>query len=294
MKERTLLDLMTQIDDDFIAEASHPEILLAVQRKQRRAQWIKRISSVAACMIVAVGIVSAVPYLRVMSREEDAVIRDEINAAVNQSQAVLPSSADAEFAQDIQSDEAERIAAEESLKAANEAAEKAAKEAADKASAAEKAAAEAKKEAEAKAAEASKQAAEASKQASEASKQAGEASKLASTAYLDSMQEQDGVDQVSFAYSDHMLISFTVDAGYHLEELILPEEMKGNVITMLDQDFWRFCDLHSPNLKHVVIPSTIVEFGDITFLSREVEILCEKGSAAEIFFTAQGYTVKLS
>ena len=287
MKERTLLDLMAQIDDDFIAEAAHPEILLAAQRKKRRAQWIKRISSVAACMIVAVGIVSAVPYLRVMSREEDAVIRDEINAAVNQSQAVLPSSADAEFAQDIQSDEAERIAAEESLKAANEAAEKAAKEAADKASAAEKAAAEAKKEAEAKAAEASKQAAE-------ASKQAVEASKLASTAYSDSVQEQDGVDQVSFVYSDHILISFTVDAGYHLEELILPEEMKGNVITMLDQDFWRFCDLHSPNLKHVVIPSTIVEFGDITFLSREVEILCEKGSAAEIFFTAQGYTVKLS
>ena len=182
MKERTLLDFMTQIDDDFIAEAAHPEILLAVQRKQRRAQWIKRISSVAACMIVAVGIVSAVPYLRVMSREEDAVIRDEINAAVDQSQAVLSSSADAEFAQDIQSDEAERIAAEESLKAAHEAAEKAAKEAADKASAAEKAAAEAQKEAEAKAAEASKQAAEASKQASEASKQAGEASKLASTA----------------------------------------------------------------------------------------------------------------
>ena len=108
------------------------------------------------------------------------------------------------------------------------------------------------------------------------------------------MQEQDGVDQVSFAYSDHMLISFTVDAGYHLEELILPEEMKGNVITTLDQDFWRFCGLYSPNLKRVVIPSTIVEFGDIAFLSHEVEILCEKGSAAEIFFAAQGYIVKLS
>ena len=319
MKERTLLDLMTQIHDDFIAEAAHPEMLLALQRKRRRALWVKRISGVAACLIVAVGIVSAIPYLRVMSRNEEAAIQDAINAAVNtQSSAIAQSSVEAEKAEDILSnvDEAEKMAAEESLMVANEAAEKAAKEASEKAAAAEKAAADAKKEAESIIAEASKQAAEASKQAAEASKQAAEASKQAaeaskqaaeaskqaaeaskevtaqaSTNTADPKQESDGIDQVSFANSNHILISFTVNAEYHLLELILPEEIKGNIITTLDQDFWRFCRLYSPNLKRVAIPSTIVEFGDITFLPREVEILCEKGSAAEIFFTAQGYTV---
>ena len=305
MKERTLLDLMTQIDDDFIAEAAHPEMLLALQRKRRRALWVKRISGVAACLIVAVGIVSAIPYLRVMSRNEEAAIQDAINAAVNtQSSAIAQSSVEAEKAEDILSDvdEAEKMAAEESLMVANEAAEKAAKEASEKAAAAEKAAADAKKEAESIIAEASKQAAEASKQAAEASKQAAEASKQAaeaskevtaqaSTNTADPKQESDGIDQVSFANSNHILISFTIDAEYRLLELILPEEIKGNIITTLDQDFWRFCLLYSPNLKRVAIPSTIIEFGDITFLPREVEILCEKGSAAEIFFTAQGYTV---
>lgn len=289
MKERTLLDMMTRIDDDFIAEAAHPEILLALQRKKRRSLWVKRISGAAACMLVALGIVSAVPYLRVMSRNEEAAIEDTINAAVNQSQAMIQSSALEEKTEDILYDKAEeeRKAAEESLIAANIAAEKAAKEAAEKASAAEKAANDAKKEAESKAAEASKQAAEASKQAAEASKEVS----AQATVSADPAQEQDELDRVSFAYSAHTLISFSVDAGYDLLELILPEEMKGNVMTALDQDFWRFCRQYSPNLKRVVIPATIVEFGDISPLARAVEIFCEKGSAAEIFFAAQGYTV---
>ena len=83
MSERSLLDVMGKIENDFIEEAAHPEILLAAIRKRRRMMLLKRISSIAACVSIAVGIVFAIPILRLTSStdNDESLIMDAVNNA---------------------------------------------------------------------------------------------------------------------------------------------------------------------------------------------------------------------
>ena len=289
MKEHTLLDLVGKIDDSLIEEAAHPEILLARQRKQRRAQFARRVGSIAACFVIAIGVIVAIPSLRMMEKVEaeadmNSAISDALNEQVNleaSKQAAVDSSL-ADSAQASVSYEAE--AAMSSLAAAAMEASKAAAEASKAAAKAEKMAS----------AEASKAAADASKAAAEASKPTAEASKTvsaATTAPQEPMTETYRDGELTYTYSDQTLYSLEIVGNYRLTDLVLPAEITGVKLTELDSDFWRFCDAN-PNLKTVTIPESITIFGDVEYLSREVEIICAKDSAAEIFFTEKGYTVK--
>lgn len=288
MKEHTLLDLVGKIDDSLIEEAAHPEILLARQRKRRRAQFARRVGSIAACFVIAIGVIVAIPSLRMMEKVQaeadmNSAISDALNEQVNleaSKQAAVDSSL-ADSAQASVSYEAE--AAMSSLAAAAMEASKAAAEAS-------KAAADAEKMA---SAEASKAAADASKAVAEASKPAAEASKTvsaATTAPQEPMTETYRDGELTYTYSDQTLYSLEIVGNYRLTDLVLPAEITGVKLTELDSDFWRFCD-SNPNLKTVTIPESITIFGDVEYLSREVEIICAKDSAAEKFFTEKGYTV---
>lgn len=288
MKEHTLLDLVGKIDDSLIEEAAHPEILLARQRKRRRAQFARRVGSIAACFVIAIGVIVAIPSFRMMEKVQaeadmNSAISDALNEQVNleaSKQAAVDSSL-ADSAQASVSYEAE--AAMSSLAAAAMEASKAAAEAS-------KAAAEAEKMA---SAEASKAAADASKAAAEASKPTAEASKTvsaATTAPQEPMTETYRDGELTYTYSDQTLYSLEIVGNYRLTDLVLPDEIAGVKLTELDSDFWRFCDAN-PNLKTVTIPESITIFGDVEYLSREVEIICAKDSAAEKFFTEKGYTV---
>ena len=288
MKEHTLLDLVGKIDDSLIEEAAHPEILLARQRKRRRAQFARRVGSIAACFVIAIGVIVAIPSLRMMEKVEaeadmNSAISDALNEQLNleaSKQAAVDSSL-ADSAQASVSYEAE--AAMSSLAAAAMEASKAAAEAS-------KAAAEAEKMA---SVEASKAAADASKAAAEASKPTAEASKTvsaATTAPQEPMTETYRDGELTYTYSDQTLYSLEIVGNYRLTDLVLPAEITGVKLTELDSDFWRFCDVN-PNLKTVTIPESITIFGDVEYLSREVEIICAKDSAAEKFFIEKGYTV---
>ena len=289
MKEHTLLDLVGKIDDSLIEEAAHPEILLARQRKRRRAQFARRVGSIAACFVIAIGVIVAIPSLRMMEKvQAEADMNSAISAALNEQvnleaskQAAVDSSL-ADSAQASVSYEAE--AAMSSLAAAAMEASKAAAEAS-------KAAAEAAEKM--ASAEASKAAADASKAVAEASKPAAEASKTvsaATTAPQEPMTETYRDGELTYTYSDQTLYSLEIVGNYRLTDLVLPAEITGVKLTELDSDFWRFCDAN-PNLKTVTIPESITIFGDVEYLSREVEIICAKDSAAEKFFIEKGYTV---
>ena len=109
MKKSSMLDIMSQIDDSFIEEAAHPEILLALQRKKRRMAVVKCISGVAACTVVAVGVVLAIPSLRVSN---DAVMDAEVITSVPS--VVIQNSANASAEYEMQenaADAAEKIVA---------------------------------------------------------------------------------------------------------------------------------------------------------------------------------------
>lgn len=288
MKEHTLLDLVGKIDDSLIEEAAHPEILLARQRKRRRAQFARRVGSIAACFVIAIGVIVAIPSLRMMEKVEaeadmNSAISDALNEQVNL-EASKQAAVDSSLADSVQASVSyEAEAAMSSLAAAAMEASKAAAEAS-------KAAAEAEKMA---SAEASKAAADASKAVAEASKPAAEASKTVSAATTvpqEPMTETYRDGELTYTYSDQTLYSLEIVGNYRLTDLVLPAEIAGVKLTELDSDFWRFCDAN-PNLKTVTIPESITIFGDVEYLSREVEIICAKDSAAEKFFTEKGYTV---
>ena len=109
----------------------------------------------------------------------------------------------------------------------------------------------------------------------------------------DPVPECERIGQIDFYYSDHVLFSLSADANYRLTSLVIPSELGGEQITELVVDFWRFCD-SNPNLKQVTIPDTVTSFGDVSYLNEKMEIICKQGSAADIFFSAKGYTVKYS
>lgn len=301
MKERTLLDLVGKIDDSLIEEAAHPEILLARQRKRRRAHLARRVGSIAACFVIAIGVIVAIPSLRMMEKVQaeadmNSAISDALNEQVNAEASKQAAVESMEAA--IAEAEAALSAAESSLAAAQAEASKAAAEAS-------KAAADAEKKASEAAASASKVVLEASKAAAEASKAAAEASKASASAEAAITTKSNTVTtmtpeptaeiykmgELTYTYLDQILYSLEVASDYRLIDLVLPAEIAGVKLTELDSDFWRFCDAN-PNLKTVTIPESIMVFGHVEYLNREVEIICVKDSAAEKFFIEKGYTVK--
>ena len=289
MKKQSWVDIVGQIEDAFIAEAANPEILLAAQRKRRRMILVKRVSGVAACALVAISVVLAIPVLRLMSGVEadrsveiknnvdDALISVQLNSAASDVSVLEDSVAD------YLNQEGSKVEAEAASRA-EEAAQKAAEA-----------------EAAAKNVEAAQKAAEAasaaSKQASEAASKTTEAATPNMTTAITEVVEStpivecERIGSVEFYYSNHMLISLSVDTGYRLTSLVIPSEIDGEQITSLGDDFWRFCDAN-PNLEQVTIPDMIVSFGDISYLNKSVEVICGRESAAEIFFHTNGYTVK--
>ena len=290
MKKQSLVDIVGQIDDAFIAEAANPEILLAAQRKRRRMILVKRVSGVAACALVAISVVLAIPMLRLMSGVEadsSVEIQNNIDDALI---SVQLSSAATDMG--VLEDSVEDYLNQEGSKAEAEVASRA-EEAAQKAAEAEAAAKNA-SEAAKKAAEAAEAA---SKQASEAASKTTEAATPNMTTAITEVVEStpivecERIGSVEFYYSNHMLISLSVDTGYRLTSLVIPSKIGGESITSLGDDFWRFCDAN-PNLEQVTIPDMIVSFGDISYLNKSVEMICGRGSAAEIFFHTNGYTVK--
>ena len=287
MKERSLLDVMNQIDDGFIAEAANPEILLMSQRKRRRMRLIKRVSSIAACTLIAVSVLLAIPMIRLMSNVEadksdsmNAEIGDEISEQLS---AMTPEDSfkdEEESIREVAAEKAEPTAAQVESAEMAASATKAASEAAEKAASAAKAASEAAEKA-------------ASQWASSIAAASNKTTTVAIESESDPVPECERIGQIDFYYSDHVLFSLSADANYRLTSLVIPSELGGEQITELVVDFWRFCD-SNPNLKQVTIPDTVTSFGDVSYLNEKMEIICKQGSAADIFFSANGYTVKYS
>ena len=287
MKERSLLDVMNQIDDGFIAEAANPEILLMSQRKRRRMRLIKRVSSIAACTLIAVSVLLAIPMIRLMSNVKadksdsmNAEIGDEISEQLS---AMTPEDSfkdEEESIREVAAEKAEPTAAQVESAEMAASATKAASEAAEKAASAAKAASEAAEKA-------------ASQLASSIAAASNKTTTVAIESESDPVPECERIGQIDFYYSDHVLFSLSADANYRLTSLVIPSELGGEQITELVVDFWRFCD-SNPNLKQVTIPDTVTSFGDVSYLNEKMEIICKQGSAADIFFSAKGYTVKYS
>jgi hypothetical protein len=278
---------MNQIDDGFIAEAANPEILLMSQRKRRRMRLIKRVSSIAACTLVAVSVVFAIPMIRLMSNVEadksdsmNAEIGDEISEQLS---AMTPADSfkdEEESIREVAAEKAEPTAAQAESAEMAASATKAASEAAEKAASAAKAASEAAEKA-------------ASQLASSIAAASNKTTTVAIESESDPVPECERIGQIDFYYSDHVLFSLSADANYRLTSLVIPSELGGEQITELAVDFWRFCD-SNPNLKQVTIHDTVTSFGDVSYLNEKMEIICKQGSAADIFFSAKGYTVKYS
>jgi hypothetical protein len=277
---------MGKIENDFIEEAAHPEILLAAIRKRRRMMLLKRISSIAACVSIAVGIVFAIPILRLTSStdNDESLIMDAVN---NASQSKDEIQMEGTLASDILSPEdadADQMSQTEAsiIASASKALEEAEKNALEASISASKAIAEAEKAA----AEASQAA------ASVASSLTAGASNPESESENTPVLKNVRIGQIEYFYSDQVLVSLSVDTNYRLTFLEIPAELNGEPIGELAEDFWLFCDSNS-NLEQVKIPNTITQFGNVSYLNKHVEIVCDKGSAAESYFQSQGYTVKL-
>jgi hypothetical protein len=278
---------MNQIDDGFIAEAANPEILLMSQRKRRRMRLIKRVSSIAACTLIAVSVLLAIPMIRLMSNVEadksdsmNAEIGDEISEQLS---AMTPEDSfkdEEESIREVAAEKAEPTAAQAESAEMAASATKAASEAAEKAASAAKAASEAAEKA-------------ASQLASSIAAASNKTTTVAIASESDPVPECERIGQIDFYYSDHVLFSLSADANYRLTSLVIPSELGGEQITELAVDFWRFCD-SNPNLKQVTIHDTVTSFGDVSYLNEKMEIICKQGSAADIFFSAKGYTVKYS
>ena len=292
MKKETMLDLMGKIDDSFIEEAAHPEILLYRKRQQHRRILIQRVSGIAACMVIAIGVVLAVPYMRASRDLGVALDRDEmINAVIHQSaehSSVNKQSAAAEDHFSKAEAEYEKNQQYSSEDAAQIEASKAAAAAA------------------AAAASASKAAADAAATAASASIEAGKTTSAASTTLTQAnskpVAEQETQEpqtqlytlgEVSFEYSEQTLFAFYIQDHYDLKSLVIPSMIEGVQMTELAEGCWDEC-VAAPNLQSVTVPECIQSFGNPEGLSKSVVMICAKNSTAEAFFLAKGYSVRNS
>ena len=309
MKEnKSLLEMINNIDDSLIEEAVHPEILL---HKKKRILGIHKIGTLAACMVIAVGLVAAVPYMKASEHNEpidispavDAEDMDLVTSSIDADKAAQDAK-DAALAESIAKEKAENDAAlmkaQEEAKAAAEAAVKASEAAKEAADAAAKAASEAAKKAQAEAAAAKD---EASKAAEEASKAAGVASQVQSVmtestdqvvsdiASSESLRDIEA-EGIRYVFSENVLYELIVENGMFPADLVIPEMLTGEQIVALAEEFWSFCEKH-PALKTVTIPEHVTEFGDITHLLKTVVICCVEVSPAAEFFGLRGYSIQI-
>ena len=305
MKEnKSLLEMMNNIDDSLIEEAAHPEILL---HKKKRILGIHKIGTLAACMVIAVGLVAAVPYMKASEKNEpidispavDAENIDLVASSIAADKAAQDAN-DAALAESIAKEKAENAAAlkqaQEEAAAAAEAAVKAseaAKEAADAAAkaaseAAKKAQEEANKQASEQAAELEAAKAEASKAAEVASQEASKATDIASSESLQDVE----ADGLRYIISENVLYELIVENDMFPADLVIPGMLADEPIVALAEDFWSFCEKY-PTLKTVTVSKNVTEFGDITYLPKTVLIRCEEGSPAAKFFGMQGYSVQI-
>ena len=295
MKNKSMLDLMGNIDDSFIEEAAHPEILSKIKHRKRML-LVKKIGTLAACMVIALGMVVAVPYMNVnqettadmellnsaMDAVMDSVLQDS-DAHTDVSKSSAAGKAEAENSEDFAISSA--VAADK--EAFEDALEKAQEEAESAKNAAE---------------EASKAAAEASKEASQAAfttnlpmttaakiPETEMPAEMTSAAMMFSETIQGGNGEI-FEYLDHVIYRLSAD-GIALEHLMVPQILGGEPMIELAVSFWNFVPAH-PELKTVTIPETIEIFGDVSLLEKSVVIICPEGSPAAIFFAQAGYTVQ--
>ena len=293
MKEnKSLLEMINNIDDSLIEEAAHPEILL---HKKKRILGIHKIGTLAACMVIAVGLVAAVPYMKASEKNEPI----DISPAVDAENIDLVASS---IAADKAAQDAKDAALAESIakeKAENDAALMKAQEEAAAAEAAVKASEDAKKaQAEAAAAKA-----EALKAAEEASKAAEIASQMPSVttesadqvvsdiASSESLQDIEA-EGIRYVFSENVIYELIIENDMFPANLVIPEMLTGEQIVALAEDFWSFCEKH-PALKTVTIPEHVTEFGDITHLPKTVVICCVEGSPAAEFFGLRGYSIQI-
>jgi len=306
VKNKKLLDMMSDIEDSFIEEAAHPEILLKKKRKSRFLSASK-IGTLAACMVIAVGMVVAVPYMRVS--KEDAIDYDPMNsaiqAAINTANKPQDDEVDA-LASAITTDnitqDTDKAAQEaEALKKAQEEAAAALKAAEAASKAAQDAAQKAKAEAASKAAQ--EEAAKAKAEAEKASAGASQAGALVTsvsvlgpettknTAETIFSQFADEKNGITFVWYDHVLYDAVIYTDQKLVDLIIPETLSGEPIVEIADAFWDFTLSHQ-ELKTITIPDTIEKFGDISALEKSVVIICSVGSPAAEFFAQAGYSVQ--
>ncbi len=261
MKEHTLLDVMGKIDDAFIEEAAHPEILL---KKKRLPLSTRKLGTLAACMIVVFGLIIAAPYLRISSQKEAAA--EDMNASMQSALAEqFAAQADKEMA--LQSSRHADVQAQASMNAALQSS-----------------------------LQVEMESPSASSLMSSPQDAANPTKTPDTTEAVDLMPAEpqtklQRIGEITFEYSEHVLFSLDVNENTLLTDLFIPSVIDGEEITELSDDFWSFC-YTNPDIRAVTVPEGIESFGNIDPLKKTVEIICATGSAAERFFSERGYVVQ--
>lgn len=288
--KKTLLDAMANIDDAFIEEAAHPEMILKAGRRAKRLRMLssRRIGTLAACFVVAVGLMFAVPYLSKVGtmREEDTdkMSSDQFDQLEKQESALNAAIAAAE---------AERSAAEESRQESKRLAEESKKES-------ERLAEASRKE------ESDRCAAESRKESdqSEVSVAQGSMSDFV-TSQVESIEPSDSitystsltpdaielysVNGVTYEFTDGIIYDAFADVeGVSVTDLVIPETLGGVTVEKLHTQFWSA----SETWKSVTIPATVTSLGDVSALSKDVVVYCDRYSVAYDYFHILGYNVQ--
>lgn len=260
MKERTLLDVMENIDDGFIEEAAHPEILL---RKKKLPLSPRKLGTIAACMVIAFGLLLAVPYMRVSPQKE--VCAEDMNALIQSA-----------------------LAEQSHVYADKEASLISSAVAGDYVQTSQNAALDSSLQAEMERVTSSVMSSPLSPESNLMTRD--EASDSIPAEPQINLQR---IGEITFGYSEDMLLSAEIDKNHQLTDLVIPENIDGLEITKLSDDFWTFCHSH-PSIRTVTVPKGIESFGNVEPLKKTVEIICTSGSPAERFFTEKGYTVRVN
>ena len=254
MKENTLLDMVGKIDDKFIEEAADFSAVVIPQKRFRFHLSPRKLGTLAACIVLVLGAVSAIPLMGIVQRasEENAVadsiddaVMKEAVAATNQAYADSDALYDAE-AEDVK-DELEMNAAPPV-----ESVEEGKKDEKDSASAS----------------------------VTSTKNQATTASK------------KYRVGETTFYYQQGNVLSVKVHGDVAaLAELSIPDQIDGEQIVSISDAFWRACSVVT-SLQRLHIPASVKSFGDVSLLPKSVVIVCPVGSPADSFFSQAGYTVK--
>lgn len=280
MTNRTLMDVFSDIDDSLIEEAAHPELLLKKTRKRALVLASRKWGTIAACMAIAIGLLVAVPYINGAKKMSVA----ESMTSASDLIVIYEDFADAEEYQSV----AEAQAAASQALTVADAAVSEVQENADVPAKVETTWAVTTVKG-----DSSQSAKATSKSQTTTTSKSTEA--VTTTPHTQSTEEPMfdyyTVGEVSFRYSDQALYGIVVDDGASLMDLVIPETIAGVTISEIYTAFWSFA-YSNPFVQTVTIPDTVTEFGNVSALNKSVVIICSQGSAAEKFFTENGYTVQ--